>query len=105
MMVVPLCRAEPAGILCLYTLPTPESCTFSPWLSSRNTASFAPIPMTLGTDLLLILVVFKLACAVVLDAFPQMGSSDCGMVLLLPGTCKARSTYAASSISPFLHLG
>ncbi len=46
---LPLLTTLPLAIDWLFTFPTPTRLTFNPLLSSRYTASLAPIPTTLGT--------------------------------------------------------
>ena len=48
-IVLPLSASLPAGILWVLTRPLPRRFTFRPRFCSSNTASLAPIPMTLGT--------------------------------------------------------
>ena len=45
---VPGAMRAPAVILCCVTAPRPEKRTFSPRLSSTNSASFNPMPRTSG---------------------------------------------------------
>ena len=70
-IVCPFLIIVPLAIDWLFTFPTPTRLTFNPLLSNKYTASFAPIPITLGTKFCILLRLSRTTACGAEWVFPQ----------------------------------